>query len=107
MPRMGIVSAGTWLLLISGTMKVIEDTRTLLGQVLSDEETLPEKHDAFNGLVAAFQDMAYSCAYAVLGDFHMAEDASQRAFITAWQKLHQLREPDAFPGWFRRIVLTE
>ena len=36
-------------------MKVIEDTRTLLGQVLSDEETLPEKHDAFNGLVAAFQ----------------------------------------------------
>src|SRR2546421_3950958 len=51
--------------------------------------------------------MAYACAYAVLGDFHLAEDAAQEAFISAWQKLDQLRQPEAFPGWFRRIVLTE
>jgi RNA polymerase sigma factor (sigma-70 family) len=30
-----------------------------------------------------------------------------RLFISAWQKLSQLRHPEAFPGWFRRIVLTE
>lgn len=69
--------------------------------------TLAEKHEAFGGLVCSFQDMAYACAYAVLGDFHLAEDAAQEAFITAWQKLYQLRQPEAFPGWFRRIVLTE
>ena len=51
--------------------------------------------------------MAYACAYAVLGDFYLAEDAAQEAFISAWQKLGQLRQPEAFPGWFRRIVLTE
>src|SRR5438128_11531340 len=54
-----------------------------------------------------FQDMAYACAYAVLGEFYLAEDAAQEAFISAWQKLDQLRQPEAFPGWFRRIVLTE
>ena len=51
--------------------------------------------------------MAYACAYAVLGDFYLAEDAAQEAFISAWQKLGQLRQPEAFPGWFRRVVLTE
>lgn len=69
--------------------------------------TLGEKHHAFGSLVAAFQDMAYAFAYALLGDVQHAEDAAQEAFISAWQKLDQLREPDAFPGWFRRIVLTE
>ena len=68
---------------------------------------LAERHEAFGKIVSSFQDMAYACAYAVLGDFHLAEDAAQEAFVTAWQKLDQLRERDAFPGWFRRIVLTE
>lgn len=69
--------------------------------------TLAERHKAFCELVGVFQDMAYACAYAVLGDFSLAEDAAQEAFISAWQKLSQLRQPEAFPGWFRRIVLTE
>jgi RNA polymerase sigma-70 factor (ECF subfamily) len=50
--------------------------------------------------------MAFGCAYAVLGDFYLAEDAAQEAFITAWQNLNQLRVPMAFSGWLRRIVLT-
>jgi len=86
---------------------IVNDTRTLVTKVASADATLREKHEAFDGLVAAFQDRAYACAYAVIGDFHLAEDASQQAFITAWQKMHQLREPEAFPGWFRKIVLTE
>src|ERR1700738_97540 len=69
--------------------------------------TLAEKHEAFCELVRIFQDMGYACAYAVLGDFYLAEDAAQEAFISAWQTLSQLRQPEAFPGWFRRIVLTE
>ena len=69
--------------------------------------TFAEKHEAFCELVRMFQDMAYACGYAVLGDFCLAEDAAQEAFISAWQKLDQLRQPEAFPGWFRRIVLTE
>ena len=85
----------------------MDDMRTMVMTVASGEATLAERHDAFEGLVLAFQDMAFACAYAVLGDFHLAEDVSQQAFFSAWRNIHQLREPDAFPGWFRRIVLTE
>ena len=69
--------------------------------------TLAEKHQAFCELVRLFQDMAYACAFAVLGDFCLAEDAAQEAFVSAWQKISQLNQPEAFPGWFRRVVLTE
>jgi len=60
--------------------------------------------DAFGAIVARFQDMALAYAYSVIGDFHLAEDAAQEAFINAYRQLDALREPDAFPGWFRRIV---
>src|SRR5215213_4530978 len=51
--------------------------------------------------------MAFACAFAVLGDVYLAQDTAQEAFVVAWQKLAQLREPAAFPGWFKRIVLTQ
>ncbi len=85
----------------------MNEARALVIKATDSNATLAEKHEAFGGLVRSFQDMAYACAYAVLGDFHLAEDAAQEAFISAWQKLSQLRQPEAFPGWFRRVVLTE
>jgi RNA polymerase sigma factor (sigma-70 family) len=48
--------------------------------------------------------MACGYAHSVLGDFHLAEDAAQEAFIEAYRTLDKLREPVAFPGWFRRVV---
>lgn len=60
--------------------------------------------DAFGELVRRFQDMAHGYAYSVLGDFHLAQDAAQEAFVDAYDKMGALREPAAFPGWFRRIV---
>ncbi len=60
--------------------------------------------EAFDQLVIRFQDMAYASAYAILGDVHLAQDAAQDAFLDAYQNLAHLREPAAFPGWFRRIV---
>ena len=62
--------------------------------------------DAFGTVVRRFQDMAVGYAYAQLGDFHLAEDAAQEAFLAAYLSLPQLREPSAFPGWFRRVVST-
>jgi RNA polymerase sigma factor (sigma-70 family) len=61
--------------------------------------------DAYELVVQRFQDMAvgYSCAR--LGDVHLAEDAAQEAFVTAYFALPSLHEPAAFPGWFRRIVI--
>ncbi|MFQ6077791.1 MAG: RNA polymerase sigma factor [Thermodesulfobacteriota bacterium] len=60
--------------------------------------------DAYGEIVRRFQDMAYGYGYSILGDFHLAEDAAQEAFIEAYRDLPKLREPAAFPGWFRRIV---
>ncbi|HLG61666.1 MAG TPA: sigma-70 family RNA polymerase sigma factor [Ktedonosporobacter sp.] len=63
--------------------------------------------DAFSHIVQRFQGMAYASAYTMLEDAHLAEDAAQEAFIEAYLKLSNLREPAAFPGWFRRIVFKQ
>jgi RNA polymerase sigma factor (sigma-70 family) len=63
--------------------------------------------DAFGHVVRRFQDMAYGYAYSMLGDFHLAEDVAQEAFIEAYRQLASLRDAAAFPGWFRRIVATQ
>ena len=60
---------------------------------------------AFGDLVRRFQDMAYGAAYAYVGDHHRAQDATQEAFLEAFANLPKLREPAAFPGWFRQILV--
>jgi F-type H+-transporting ATPase subunit beta len=74
---------------------------------LSDRVIAAQRGDkaAFSEIVRRFQDMAYGVAYAILGDAAVAQDVAQEAFIEAYVNLPALREPAAFPGWFRRIVL--
>ena len=60
--------------------------------------------DAYGEVVSRFQDMAVGYGYSLLGDFHLAQDAAQEAFLEAYRDLPNLREPAAFPGWFRRIA---
>jgi RNA polymerase sigma factor (sigma-70 family) len=62
---------------------------------------------AFSTVIQQFQGMAYATAYRMLGDVHLAEDATQEAFIEAYLGLPSLREPIAFPAWLRRIVLRQ
>jgi RNA polymerase sigma factor (sigma-70 family) len=59
---------------------------------------------AFTELVRRYQDLAFGYAYAILRDFHLAQDAAQEAFIIAHSGLERLQEPAAFPGWLRGIV---
>ena len=66
--------------------------------------TRDERIEAYGRLVEQFRDMACGYAYSILSDFHLAEDVAQEAFIVAFERLGQLEQPDAFPGWFRRIV---
>jgi RNA polymerase sigma factor (sigma-70 family) len=63
-----------------------------------------ERVEAYGRVVERFRDMACGYAYSILGDFHLAEDAAQEAFVAAFAKLDQLKQPEAFAGWFRRIV---
>src|SRR5215813_1874347 len=84
----------------------IRETRKLLA-LAADKNVAPAaRREAFGELVVRFQDLAWGCAWAVLRDYALAEEAAQEAFITAWRRLDQLREPEAFPVWLRRLVLS-
>lgn len=63
--------------------------------------------DAFALLVQRFQGMAYALAFSALTDRSLAEDVVQEAFTEAYLALPSLRNPDAFPAWFKRIVLRQ
>ena len=61
---------------------------------------------AFKTLMIQFQDMAVGYAFSRLGDFHLAEDAAQEAFVEAHRNLGSLTAPKAFPTWFQKVVAT-
>ena len=85
----------------------MEEIGLLIDRATAARAARTEKSQAFGEIVRRFQDLTFACAYAVLGDFHLAEDAAQEAFITVWRNLDQLRKPEAFPSWLKRIVLTQ
>jgi RNA polymerase sigma factor (sigma-70 family) len=62
--------------------------------------------DAFGSVVRLTQRMAIALAYNVLRDTGQAQDAVQEAYLIAYRRLSDLGEAAAFPGWFRRIVIT-
>ena len=74
---------------------------------LASTGSVEQRHRAFTALVHRFQDMACAWAYARLGNFTLAEDAAQEAFVAAYRALPDLRQPAAFPGWLRRIVTRQ
>ena len=62
--------------------------------------------DAFGTLVTKYQHVVYAVALSIVKDVHAAKDAAQEAFVTAFQKLSTLREPEKFPAWLRRIAVN-
>lgn len=76
----------------------------LIHQIQSDDITI--KNSAFNQLMRNFQQMAFAVAYSKLSDVQLAEDVTQEAFLTAYKRIDQLRDPSAFPAWLKRIVMT-
>ena len=84
----------------------MDEISRLIARATAARTAHADKAEAFAAIVRRFQDFAFAYAYALLGDFHLAEDAAQEAFLAAWRNLDQLREPAAFPGWLKRIVMT-
>jgi len=62
--------------------------------------------DAFTALVGRYRDMVYAAAFCYLGNAEDAQDAAQEAFVAAYCRLAQLREPDKFAPWLRRLTLN-
>jgi len=76
----------------------LEDLKTIVTGCIGGDQA------AFAQLVSRYQDTAVGYGFSLLGDFHLAQDAAQEAFLQAYRDLPSLTEPMAFPGWFRKIV---
>lgn len=59
---------------------------------------------AIEALVLRCRAMAIRHAFAILGDRSLAEDVAQEALAQAVASLGDLRAPEAFLAWLRRIV---
>ena len=88
-----------------------EEQTALIGQNQDDEKALiyaAQQGDleAFNRLVIAYQDRAFTQAYYLLGDRMAAEDAVQEACIAAYESFQSYRG-GSFRGWLIRIVTNK
>ena len=59
--------------------------------------------DSFNRLVLHYQELAYNLALRMLNDEASAEDATQTAFISAYNHLNSFRG-GSFKAWVMRMV---
>ena len=59
---------------------------------------------AFAARIRAYERVALAVAFGVLGDSSAAGDVVQDAFVRAWERLADLREPERFGTWLCGIV---
>jgi RNA polymerase sigma factor (sigma-70 family) len=60
---------------------------------------------AFGRLVEPWLAHALGVAILVTGSHSDGADAVQDALLAAWQRIDTLRDPAAFPAWFRTLVV--
>lgn len=60
---------------------------------------------AFATLAAPLYARLHRVAYSILGDAHLAEDATQQAMLRVWTHLPRLREPDKLEAWAYRTLV--
>ena len=68
------------------------------------QRTLEGDQDAFGSLVKKYQKAVHALAWRKIGDFHVAQEITQDAFLKAYQKLSTLKNHNAFSGWVYVIV---
>lgn len=78
------------------------DTEEFLPKVLRAQAGCRE---AFGELVSQFESTVYAIALRRLRNQAEAAELTQDVFVQAMRKLGQLREPERFPGWLRRITV--
>jgi RNA polymerase sigma-70 factor (ECF subfamily) len=63
--------------------------------------------EAFEPLVARYQRVLFNVAFRLLGDREDARDATQTAFVRAYEKLRTFDPAHRFFSWIYRIVVNE
>ena len=77
------------------------DDVQLIQRVLDGDDT------AFSALVKKYQRSVHALAWRKVGDFHIAEDITQDAFLKAYQRLSTLKEPQSFASWLYVITANQ
>ena len=67
-------------------------------------ECLRGRKNAFAILVGRYRKPVRAAAVNVVGDYHLAADISQEAFVKAYEKLCTLRKPESFGPWLMKIT---
>ena len=65
---------------------------------------LDGEKQAFAVLVKRYERPVRAVALDVLGDYHLAADVSQEAFVKAYEQLAGLRKSEAFGPWLMKIT---
>lgn len=65
---------------------------------------LDGRTDLYSQLLLRYEASVKAMCYSVLTDMHLAADASQDAFIKAFENLGTLRNPKVFGAWLMRIA---
>jgi len=60
--------------------------------------------DAFSPLVKKYQKGVHALVWRKIGDFHIAQEITQDAFLNAYQKLGTLKNHNLFAGWLYVIA---
>ena len=60
--------------------------------------------DAFGPLVKKYQKGVHALVWRKIGDFHIAQEITQDAFLNAYQKLGTLKNHNLFAGWLYVIA---
>ncbi len=68
------------------------------------QQTLEGDQQAFAALVEKYQKQIHALAWQQIGDFHIAQEITQDAFFTAFQKLSTLTDHNRFAGWLYVIT---
>lgn len=84
------------------TIYQLTDERTELITLV--EAAQQGDREAFGELCQRFERHVLAIALRRLGDYGEAQELCQDVFIQAMNKIGQLREPAAFPGWLRSIT---
>ena len=77
---------------------MVNDNVELIHRILSGED------EAFSVLVRKYQRRVHALIWRKIGDFHIAEEITQDAFLQVYKKLSTLKNPKLFDGWLYVIA---
>ena len=77
---------------------MVNDNVELIRRILSGED------EAFSVLVRKYQRRVHALVWRKIGDFHIAEEITQDAFLQVYKKLSTLKNPNLFDGWLYVIA---